>query len=69
MLQAWPVFKYLVISNTSTILQQIHMKDEPSRIWRWDLNSRPLGHESPPITTGPVDEISFLYQSSYDGCK
>ena len=25
----------------------------PSSIWCWDLNSRPLKHESPPITTRP----------------
>ena len=36
-----------------TILQQINGKNDPSNSRRWDLNSRPLGHESPPTTNRP----------------
>ena len=28
-----------------------YVKTCPSSIWYWDLNSQPLEHESPPITT------------------
>ena len=34
-------------------MQQINVKKFPSSKWRWDLNTRPLEHESPPITTRP----------------
>ena len=35
---------FSVHSNANTTLQQINVKNGP--IWRWDLNSQPLGHES-----------------------
>ena len=37
--------------QTIQFLQQINVKKCPSRIQHWDLNPRPLEHESSPITT------------------
>ena len=43
-----------VFSNTLQIIQQItYVKKCPSSIWCQDSNSRPLEHDSPPITTRP----------------
>ena len=39
--------------TTLQILQQLNVKKCPSSIRCWDSNSRPLEHESPPITTRP----------------
>ena len=39
--------------HTLQFLQQINVKKCPSSIRHWDSNSRPLEHESPPITTKP----------------
>ena len=46
---------FRLFKHTLQILQQICMwKDFPSSIQCRDSNSRPLEHESPPITTRPV---------------
>ena len=44
------------------------MKKCPSSIWCWDLNSRPLEHEPPLITTGPglpPSRVDFLFHLKY----
>ena len=47
-----PFLAFPVISNVNTIFKQ-QINVEESSIQRWDLNSRSLGHESPPLTTRP----------------
>ena len=49
-----PAFFHLFLSFQThiTIFQQINLKKCPSSIQCQDSNSRPLEHESPPITTG-----------------
>ena len=44
---------FRLFKHTLQILQQINLKKCPSSIWCRDLNSWPLKHESPPITTRP----------------
>ena len=34
-------------------VQQTHVENDCSILQPWDSNSRPLGHESPPVTTRP----------------
>ena len=52
--QPRPLFHlFLSFQTTLQILQQINVKKCPSSIRCWDSNSRPLEHESPPITTRP----------------
>ena len=47
----------------------------PSSIWCWDLNPRPLEHESSPITTRPglppyeqVLNFNIFYKQLYPAC-
>ena len=49
-----------------TILQQINVKKCPSSIRCPDLNSRPLEHESHPITTRPECFIGSMMASRVD---
>ena len=59
-----PLFRlFSVFSNKQTVqfLQQIYVKKCPSSIRCWDLNPRPLEHESSPITTRPGLHPSFHY--------
>ena len=48
-----------------TILTTNKYEQYPSSKWCWDLNSQPLAHESPPITTKPglrpYNSLHFLY--------
>ena len=52
--QPRPLFHlFLSFQNTLQFLEQIIVKKCPSSILCRDLNSQPLEHESPPITTRP----------------
>ena len=52
MCQPQPLFIYFhFFKHTLQFLQQINVKKCPSSIRCQDSNSRPLEHESPPITT------------------
>ena len=42
---------FLSFKHTLQFLQQINVKKCPSSAWCRDLNTQPLQHESPPITT------------------
>ena len=53
-------FECIAFSNINAVLQQKCQK-EPSSIWRWDLNSQPLGHESTPVTTRPVRILHTIF--------
>ena len=44
---------FVFSEQTLQFIQQICVKKCPSSIRRWDLNPRPSGHKSPPITTRP----------------
>ena len=44
---------FCLFKHTLQFLQQINVKKCPSSMWWRDSNSRPLEHESPPITTRP----------------
>ena len=44
---------FRLFKHTPQFLRQINVKKCPSSIWCWDLNSRPLEYESPPITIRP----------------
>ena len=48
---------FSVFSNTKTMLKQTNVKNGPSSIRCWDMNSLPLEHESPPATTRPVANL------------
>ena len=53
-------FIYFHLSkHTFLFLQIINVKKCASRIWCRDSNSRPLEHESPPITTRPGQEYKL----------
>ena len=51
-----PLFNFIFVFPTTQLqfLQQQVFEKCPSSIQYWDLNSRPLEHESLPITTRPV---------------
>ena len=57
---------FRILKHTLQFLQQINVKKCPSSIRCQDLNSQPLEHEYPPITTRPglpplnVDPINDL---------
>ena len=51
---------FSVSSNTSTILKQINWVGDPSSIQCRVLNSQPPDFQSPPTTTRPGLQISFL---------
>ena len=38
-------------ANNNTIFTANSCEKYPSSIWRWDSNTQPSGHESPPLTT------------------
>ena len=42
-----------LFKQTLQFLQQKNVKKCPSIIRRWDLNSQPSDHETPPLTTRP----------------
>ena len=44
---------FCLFKHTLQFLQQINVIKCPSSIWCWDSNTRPLKHESPPITNRP----------------
>ena len=51
--------KKLVVSNINNLTKNV--KNYPFSIWGCNLNSWPLGSESPPVTTRPVANlIKFL---------
>ena len=57
-----PLFHLLSVSpNSNTIVLQINVTNGASCIRRWDSNSPPLGHWSPPITTRPEIIITDAY--------
>ena len=53
----------LVFSNSNAILHQINVKNLPSCIRHRDSNSRPVGHEYPPITSKQV--LTFFILSTF----
>ena len=57
---------FRIFTHTLQFLQQINVKNCPSNIWCRDSNSRPLDHESPPITARPglPPSLSFLFAQS-----
>ena len=50
-----PLFHFYVVFHKHKLqfLQQINVRKCPFCIWCHDLNSQPLEHETPPITTRP----------------
>ena len=63
--QPRPLFiHFRPFQHTLQFLQQINVNKCPSGIRCQDSNSRPLEHESPPITTGPgLPLLVCSYQS------
>ena len=55
---------YRVAPPKVFLKQQLNVKKCPSSIRCWDLNSRPLEHESPLITTRPGLLHKFPFEVS-----
>ena len=49
-----PLFQLFSVSpSNSTILKQINVKNDSSRMRCWDSNSQPIDYQTPPITIRP----------------
>ena len=62
-------FLFCLCQTTKQFLQKINVKKDPSSIWCWDSNPRPLKHELSPITTRPgLPPCNKKYLLSYCDC-
>ena len=52
---------WLILTNETTILQQMNVRNDLSSIWHRDSNAQPLWHESPPVTT----KLLHIFTSSF----